>query len=1357
MKKIKLFVALGLMMAIGVQAATVNIGDWPASSGAEAKLTNNNTYTGTLNGFNQAYKLIIPDGATVYFQDLTIYGDDATSKKWAGITCEGNATIILKGNNEIRGFYENYPGIYVAPSHKVTIGGTGALKVYSNGYGAGIGGGYQIDCGDITINGGTIKAEGGRSAAGIGGGYKGDLGTIRIAGGDILAKGGYHAPGIGGGEQNEQPGNLIITNAVTRLIAVAGSNCPRSIGQGYNGQAYLSCVVNGESYPGGVTETSYRYPACGNLTNITVDNIERTEANLTWNAPSYIDHFSVLLRKLPSGTYKTIASSLRNSSTGMLVYLEDLTPDQQYEVCIFSYCEEGCYGMNDGIKFTTEPDPCQLPTGLTVSEIGETTAKVSWNKVGTNQTKWKMAIKKASSSSWDYAYTTTNSYNLKNLDPETKYNVKVQAACGSVWTDWTSIETFTTEEEACVAPTGLNVYQSYPHGVSIEWNSGKLSKWYVHWRKTSETSWIGYRIVSDWFIHIDGLDTDTEYEVEIYGFCGDDAEHTPTSTLVFKTPTWNGNLDELDHDVTVTDGMHLFGTLDGSTQPYKITIAKNATVTLSGITIKNMSNVTAPGLKCEGDATIVLDATSTEYGINPTINTIEGIRDNYAAIQVPAGNTLVIHGNGKLIATGGVGSAAIGANAYQSCGHIGIYDGAIIEATGGQYAAAIGGGNNSTSGKVTIWSDVQSVTATAGSGAPYSIGKGYNDKGTSVRVVVDNINYGEGIETNPFVFPIPEGECKDPSNLEVVGKPAANSVQLTWAKGSDDQTGWEIWYRKNSEQYYTSENSVMVHNIPSTLSGLDDATIYYVRVRAFCGSYYGYSNFSDEIMIQTAEKCPRPENLQITEVTHNSAAFVWDSEGSSFEYQYMADDWSAWTEAKALTSQNVQIQGLTPNTKYYFRVRQTCGEDGNSAWVETEFTTDREPCRVPTELVASEITKTSAVLSWTPGEEKKWHLYWKKRTASSYNIEFVTEEPTFKLTNLAPETEYQVSLVAVCGDDYYSGWYNDGNDFIFATEAKCVAPENLRVSDITTTSATFTWTPLNGETNWTLDLRRTDGTGSSYGTTISGEPTFTKTDLEPGVEYEVEVHANCGDLSAEAAIAIFKTDEDIFICNPPTELKAIAISTTTITLSWVANNEETNWNLIFRKKGNDSYINWSITTNPFELKDLEPNTTYEINIQAKCSAYDWSGWYNEGIDLEVTTEAAEITCPTPYNLTFSDVTPTTVTLDWTPGSDETQWGLEYNIEGDAPFSEGKLLEERPYVLEDLLPNSSYQARIVAYCDIETADISAPSNIIQFTTMEATGIDNNAIIKRAIKRVENGQLIIEFNGKTYNAQGMVVSE
>ena len=51
----------------------------------------------------------ILDGATVTLRNVTIYGRDYTNCKWAGITCDGDATIILGGTNLVRkdGFLYN--------------------------------------------------------------------------------------------------------------------------------------------------------------------------------------------------------------------------------------------------------------------------------------------------------------------------------------------------------------------------------------------------------------------------------------------------------------------------------------------------------------------------------------------------------------------------------------------------------------------------------------------------------------------------------------------------------------------------------------------------------------------------------------------------------------------------------------------------------------------------------------------------------------------------------------------------------------------------------------------------------------------------------------------------------------------------------------------------------------------------------------------------------------------------------------------------------------------------------------------------------------------------------------------------
>jgi hypothetical protein len=170
---------------------------------------NGDTLTGTLDANNHPVKISIANGATVTLDGVTINGTNNESYRWAGITCLGNVTLVLKDGttNTVKGFYNEYPGVFVYDGYTLTIqggaSGTGKLIASSNGHGAGIGGGYNISCGNIDIQGGIIEATGGQYAAGIGGGYIRNCGTITI------------------------------TDGVTRVTATKGTDAPNSIGIGY--------------------------------------------------------------------------------------------------------------------------------------------------------------------------------------------------------------------------------------------------------------------------------------------------------------------------------------------------------------------------------------------------------------------------------------------------------------------------------------------------------------------------------------------------------------------------------------------------------------------------------------------------------------------------------------------------------------------------------------------------------------------------------------------------------------------------------------------------------------------------------------------------------------------------------------------------------------------------------------------------------------------------------------------------------------------------------------------------------------------------------------------------------------------
>ena len=241
--------------------------------------------TGTLDGETQPYKITVADGATVTLKNAVINGRDNNAYKWAGITPNGNATIILEGENSVKGFYEDYPGIYVPEGKTLTINGNGSL-VAGNRCGAGIGGGRNISCGNIIIESGTITAINYMTAAGIGSGYGRSCGNITINGGTVTATGGYYSAGIGnsigsscgnitinggtitatggnygagiGGGINGTCGNITIANTVTKVTATKGKSAPNSIGAGNNGTC--GNVIIGGTNTGNISESPYVYP-----------------------------------------------------------------------------------------------------------------------------------------------------------------------------------------------------------------------------------------------------------------------------------------------------------------------------------------------------------------------------------------------------------------------------------------------------------------------------------------------------------------------------------------------------------------------------------------------------------------------------------------------------------------------------------------------------------------------------------------------------------------------------------------------------------------------------------------------------------------------------------------------------------------------------------------------------------------------------------------------------------------------------------------------------------------------------------------------------------------------------------------
>lgn len=170
------------------------------------------------------YRLSIADGATVTLRGAKINRYGTYSANFAGITCNGDATIILEGENIVKGF-SDYPGIQINEGSTLTIMGNGSLTVSpkdtDNSLAAGIGAGYYNgNCGNIVILGGSIYATGGKGAAAI------------------------------GAYDDKSCGYITITDGVTRVEATKGGDgawggSPLSIGKGADSDSGCGTVTIG--------------------------------------------------------------------------------------------------------------------------------------------------------------------------------------------------------------------------------------------------------------------------------------------------------------------------------------------------------------------------------------------------------------------------------------------------------------------------------------------------------------------------------------------------------------------------------------------------------------------------------------------------------------------------------------------------------------------------------------------------------------------------------------------------------------------------------------------------------------------------------------------------------------------------------------------------------------------------------------------------------------------------------------------------------------------------------------------------------------------------------------------------------
>ena len=507
----------------------------------------------------------------------------------------------------------------------------------------------------------------------------------------------------------------------------------------------------------------------------------------------------------------------------------------------------------------------------------------------------------------------------------------------------------------------------------------------------------------------------------------------------------------------------------------------------------------------------------------------------------------------------------------------------------------------------------------------------------------------------------------------------------------------------------------------------EEVTVYFSNVPAnghiafmYLGVYNSEYVGIDNITVDIAPNCIPVRALSSSEVDIFSAKLNWtlfDNTQTAWDVQYATtEDFSEGVQLieNVDIHENYQLEGLSPETTYYVRVRANCGSDV-SEWSDAINFTTLIACHVPTNLAVTGISENSAVASWSAGSEgqSEWQLQYKKVDANSWTLVEGLTETNYTFSGLQSGTGYEVQVRANCGGAYgLSEW----SSIVWFNTLQ--TPWNLTDNPYST--------DFENGYDWVLE----NGTGTYTNVWVYGEATNNTT----GGSHSLYV-SNDGGATNSYTIT---TPSAVYA----TKLFTLAEGYYSLSYDWNAYGENT-WDFLrvalvpvggtWPTYVHDYYQtlpeNW-INADGGQLNLVSDwQTKYvEVQIQTAGDYYLTFAWFNDG---SVGTDPpaaidnvsfASVSCVTPVSLN-ADVTPHTAILSWT-SADEGAWDIAYRSIREEEFTIIEGVEDNPYTLSGLASETEYIVKIRSNCG-ET--LSHWSNEYNFTTPIACNVPTNLAV------------------------------
>ena len=431
--------------------------------------------------------------------------------------------------------------------------------------------------------------------------------------------------------------------------------------------------------------------------------------------------------------------------------------------------------------------------------------------------------------------------------------------------------------------------------------------------------------------------------------------------------------------------------------------------------------------------------------------------------------------------------------------------------------------------------------------------------------------------------------------------------------------------------------------------------------------------------------CEIPTAISVSNITNVGATVTWESEGEKWNLRYKVASDAEWTLVEGLTEKTYTFENLDENTSYAVGVQTDC-TGSTSSFRSTTFTT-ANPCAAPTNLQITDVTSSSATLSWTPGyQETAWVVRYKKSTDSAWMEETVNDSPTFVLSNLDGGTTYSVQVLNC--ESFVEGTFSTAVSFPYLQDfsetnmpagwARYSGLLSNVMDGMAITPSTAGWSV--GTNNGALDGRHL--VANIYGTTC------TRWIVSPSIPLES---------NARVAFDVAYTAYSGTMQNPQTsgsDDKFVVLLSTDNMATWT----------ILRQ--------WDNAGSEYVLNDLTPaalHVAFDLSDYAgqnvNVAFYAESTASNADNNIHVDNVSFELipSCEKPLDLTVNYTGGSTAEVSWI--SDADAWNIDVNGTVTA-------ITENPYTLTELELGTTYEVKIQANCGNSTSEWT---NAVSFNT------------------------------------------